>query len=200
MHNTLEINQFLACKTSNLWLAAARDQQDILLIDHANCEKKAAAAAMHLMHCYIHSEILLQKMARLAREELLHFQKVLKLMQKRGVAYLKLPPARYAEQLRKEARHSEPERLIDLLIIGAFIEARSCERFAALALFLEPELQDFYQSLYEAEKRHFQDYLQLASSLSSTEITSRVAYFREIEQGLIASPDPLFRFHSGIPV
>src|SRR3990167_5979731 len=182
MHNTLEINQFLACKTSNLWLAAARDQQDILLIDHANCEKKAAAAAMHLMHCYIHSE------------------KVLKLMQKRGVAYLKLPPARYAEQLRKEARHSEPERLIDLLIIGAFIEARSCERFAALALFLEPELQDFYQSLYEAEKRHFQDYLQLASSLSSTEITSRVAYFREIEQGLIASPDPLFRFHSGIPV
>ena len=199
MKNIPEINKFLACLTPKAWLATALIQQDILLIDHANCEKKAAAAAMHLLHCYVDNLELLQKMARLAREELSHFQKVLKLMHARKIAYIKLPPARYAQQLRSHARHSEPGRLVDLLIIGAFIEARSCERFAALAPLLDLELQSFYQSLYAAEQRHYQDYLQLAQLLDPENITIRMAYFQKLEQELIEGRDPIFRFHSGIP-
>lgn len=44
------INAFLRCETPDVWVAAALDNQEILLIDHANCEKKAAATAMNLMY------------------------------------------------------------------------------------------------------------------------------------------------------
>src|SRR3990167_5708126 len=124
-----EIHDFLGCPTQNAWVEQALCNQDLLLIDHANCEKKAAACALQLIHCYPHHHELLQKMARLAREELLHFQKVAKLLKSRRIAYQPLRPGRYAQALRDQVRTSEPRRLMDFLIIGAFIEARSCERF-----------------------------------------------------------------------
>lgn len=199
MNNLPEIEQFLPIKTPKAWLDAAVNQQDVLLIDHANCEKKAAMTALHLMHRYTSRDELLHKMSRLAREELVHFDKVLKIMRKRNITYKPLSASRYAQGLRKHVRSHDPHRLIDLLIIGAFIEARSCERFHALLPFLDEELQGFYRRLYDAEKRHFQDYLLLADCYSDEPIDTRVEFFTEVEGALIESPDETFRFHSGVP-
>ena len=96
------------------------------MIDHANCEKKAAATAMSLMHRYTDNTALLNKMSRLAREELRHFEQVLKLMSQRGITYESVTASRYAQGLRDQVRKKDPQKLVDTLIVGALIEARSC--------------------------------------------------------------------------
>lgn len=121
------------------------------------------------------------------------------LLTKRGIHFHEFEGSRYAGMLHKHARTHEPAKLIDTLIIGAFIEARSCERFAKIAPLLDAELSDFYQSLLQSEARHFQDYLQLAQTYATEPIDERVNYFATIEQDLILSKDELFRFHSGVP-
>ena len=199
MDALVEIKQFLACETPDSWIQAALQNQAILLIDHAHCEKKAASTAMRLMFRYVDRIDLLNKMSRLAREELIHFEQVLAIMQDRGVVYDHMSPARYAGGMRKHIRTSEPGHLIDLLIVGAFIEARSCERFAKLAPFLDEELAKFYRSLLKSEGRHYQDYLGLAEEYAGEPIDDRVDLFREVERELIESPDDEFRFHSGAP-
>ncbi|MFY0678587.1 MAG: tRNA-(ms[2]io[6]A)-hydroxylase [Neptuniibacter sp.] len=199
MDALVEIKQFLACETPDSWIQAALQNQAILLIDHAHCEKKAASTAMRLMFRYVDRIDLLNKMSRLAREELIHFEQVLAIMQDRGVVYDHMSPARYAGGMRKHIRTSEPGHLIDLLIVGAFIEARSCERFAKLAPFLDEELAKFYRSLLKSEGRHYQDYLGLAEEYAGEPIDDRVELFREVERELIESPDDEFRFHSGAP-
>lgn len=195
-----EICGFLKCETPDAWIKAALDNQEIMLVDHANCEKKAASTAMNLLYKYTDNDDLLKKMSQLAREELLHFEQVVSIMNKRGIEYAHISPARYASGLRKHVRTYEPEHIVDILIIGAIIEARSCERFAKLAPFLDDELQKFYRSLLRSEGRHYQDYLSLAGSYSPVPIDERVAFFLEAERELIESPDDVFRFHSGIPV
>ena len=90
--------------------------------------------------------------------------------------------------------------IVDKLIIGAYIEARSCERFAKLAPHLDEELGRFYVSLLRSEARHYQDYLALAEQYAGEDISERVAFFGQVEAELIRSPDPQFRFHSGLPV
>lgn len=196
-----EIKGFLGCETPDAWIEFAKDPQhlELLLTDHAHCEKKAASTAMTLMFRYVDRPELLHKMSRLAREELIHFDQVLKIMAKRGLAYGHLTPSRYASGMRELVRTFEPERLIDVLIVGAFIEARSCERFAKLAPYLDEELETFYQSLLKSEGRHYQDYLALAQQYSSVPIDQRVAEFRAAEAALIQGEDPEFRFHSGLP-
>ena len=171
--------------------------QDLLLIDHAHCEKKAASTALSLMYRYVDNSDLLNKMSRLAREELRHFEQVLAIMNKRGVDYGHLTPARYAAGLRQAVRTEDPGRLVDVLIVGAILEARSCERFAALAPFLDDKLADFYNSLLKSEARHYQDYLKLAVQANGGPVDERVGEFLAIEKGLIEAPDSEFRFHSG---
>lgn len=197
-----EIKEFLACETPDSWVELARQSESlpVLLIDHAHCEKKAASTAMTLMFRYVDRTDLLNKMSRLAREELIHFEQVLAIMEDRGVQYCHMSPARYAGGLRKDVRTSEPGRLVDTLIVGAFIEARSCERFAKLAPFLDDELAKFYRSLLKSEGRHYQDYLGLAVDYAGEPIDDRIAHFRAIERELIESADESeFRFHSGAP-
>ncbi|MGR2737209.1 tRNA-(ms[2]io[6]A)-hydroxylase [Billgrantia sp. Q4P2] len=190
---------FLACPTPDAWIAWALDNPELLLIDHAQCEKKAASTAMSLLYRYVDQPLLLTKMSQLAREELLHFEQVVKLMETRGIEYRHLSASRYAEGLRQHIRPQEPERLVDILIIGAFIEARSCERFARLIPHLDTELARFYRSLVKSEGRHYEDYLMLARYLSSGPIDKRVDFFAECEAQLIVTPDTAFRFHSGVP-
>ena len=109
--------------------------------------------------------------------------------------------------MRKEIRTYEPEALIDVLIIGAFVEARSCERFHALAPLVDEELGRYYRYLLKSESRHFEDYLALALDVAKTaklknaeeDIQTRIEHIREIEKALILSSDDLFRFHSGVP-
>lgn len=191
------IYAFLPCETPDRWIESALVNQDVMLIDHANCEKKAASTALNLIYRYVDKHDLLNKMSRLAREELRHFEQVIAIMKKRGVDYIQLSSARYASGLREGMRTYEPAKLVDTLIIGAFIEARSCERFAKLAPLLDDELQNFYLSLLKSESRHFEDYLALAKKYAGEPIDQRVAYYAQLEQRLIESPDNEFRFHSG---
>ena len=192
-----EIHDFLPCRTPQQWIDNALANQDLMLIDHAHCEKKAASTALSLMHRYVNNTGLLNRMSRLAREELRHFEQVLAIMNKRGVEYCHLTPARYAAGLRQEVRSEDPGRLVDLLIVGAIIEARSCERFAALAPFLDEKLEDFYTGLLKSEARHYQDYLKLAEQAAAGPVDERVAEFLALEKALIEEPDTEFRFHSG---
>ena len=99
----------------------------------------------------------------------------------------------------RSVRTYEPQHLIDILIIGAFVEARSCERFAAIAPFLDEELKRFYTFLLKSEARHFEYYLSLAERYSPEPITERIAFFRDKEAELILAPDTEIRFHSGVP-
>lgn len=192
-----EIHDFLPCRTPAQWIDNALENQDLLLIDHAHCEKKAASTALSLMYRYVDNNDLLNKMSRLAREELRHFEQVLAIINRRRVAYTHLTPARYAAGLREAVRTEDPGRLVDVLIVGAIIEARSCERFAALAPFLDEELAGFYTGLLKSEARHYQDYLALAVKANNGPVDERVATFLAIEQRLIETPDAEFRFHSG---
>lgn len=192
-----EINDFLACATPDRWIENALENQDVMLIDHAHCEKKAAMTAINNIHRYPDDNELLNKMSRLAREELRHFEQVLKIIKKRGLKYGHMSASRYAAGMREHVRKNEPGKLVDVLIIGAFIEARSCERFAKLAPFLDEELRSFYESLLKSEARHYQDYLKLATKYAGEDISERVAFFREQEADLVVSPDQEFRFHSG---
>lgn len=201
------IHAFLGCPTPQAWLERAITEKEILLIDHANCEKKAAATALNLLFRYVERTELLSALSQLAREELLHFEQVCEHMQKLGVPYHYVPPSRYASHLRKCIRNVEPYKLIDTLIVGAFIEARSCERFAALAPWLEKdsaleELARYYRFLLKSEFRHFEDYLSLARLYfpgDQSEFDKRLAEIREAEAMLIQSADAEFRFHSGSP-
>ncbi len=195
-----EILEFLPCETPAAWLDEALRQPTILLIDHANCEKKAAATAMSLLYRYSEHTELLRKMSQLAREELLHFEQVVNIISERGIEYIHLGPSRYAGGLREHLRKDAKNVLVDTLIVGAFVEARSCERFAKIAPLLDPQLSKFYRSLLKSEARHFQDYLALAALYSDTDISPDVARFREIERDLIERPDGEFRFHSGVPL
>lgn len=193
------VRAFLACPTPARWVEAAVQDLPMLLQDHANCEKKAAGTAMNLLFRYSHYSELQVLLSQLVREEMLHYEQVLEIMEKRGLRYRPLSAARYASGLREHVRHSDPGRLVDLLIIGAFVEARSCERFEALAPHLDEELGRYYTFLLRSEARHFEYYLDLAGKYAGEPIDERVAYFREVERELIERPDTEMRFHSGPP-
>ncbi|WP_287912604.1 tRNA-(ms[2]io[6]A)-hydroxylase [Acinetobacter sp.] len=199
---------FLGCETPKAWLDEALNNLPLLMQDHANCEKKAAGTAMNLMFRYSFFTDLQVKLAQLVREEMLHYEQVLEFMQKRGQAWQGLSAGRYAGGLRKEIRTYEPEALIDILVIGAFVEARSCERFYALAPLVDDELGRYYRYLLKSESRHYEDYLALALDVAQTaklkdpeeDIQQRIELIREVEKALILTPDKTFRFHSGVPL
>ena len=193
-----DIQAFLPCATPDQWLENALANQVLMLIDHANCEKKAASTALNLIYRYTDNFELLTKMSRLAREEMRHFEQVIAIMKRRDIHYLPISASRYAAGLRELARNDDPGRLVDILVIGAFIEARSCERFARLAPYLDNELEIFYTSLLKSEGRHYQDYLGLARKAAGNQaIEERITLFAERERQLIERPDTEFRFHSG---
>ncbi|UCZ76211.1 tRNA isopentenyl-2-thiomethyl-A-37 hydroxylase MiaE [Dickeya zeae] len=146
-----------------------------------------------------YSQDMIDKMVLLIREELHHFYQVLEVMEQHGISYQNIPASRYARGMTQHMKTHEPDALVDKLIIGAFIEARSCERFARLAPHLEESLRKFYISLLRSEARHYQDYLALAQQIAGQDISARIAFFAQTEAQLITSPDDDFKFHSGKP-
>lgn len=144
-----------------------------------------------------YSAELIDKMVLLIKEELHHFYQVLEIMESYGISYRNITSSRYARGLLRHIRTYEPATLIDKLICGAYIEARSCERFAALAPHVDPRLGEFYISLLRSEARHYQDYLSLAEQIAGADISERVNFFGQVEADLICSEDREFRFHSG---
>lgn len=188
----------LRAPTPAAWFERAVERTGDLLLDHANCEKKAASTALALMFAYPEDFELAQRMSRLAREELRHFELVQQKLTELGVAFRRLSPSRYAEGLRRSLRRSEPGRCVDLLLCGALIEARSHERFMGLTERLPEPLAGFYGSLAASEARHAGLYLRLASRRGEA-IESRLGELADVEADLATAPDAEFRFHSGTP-
>jgi tRNA-(ms[2]io[6]A)-hydroxylase len=199
------IAAFLRVATPQAWVERALADLEALLLDHAACEQKAAATALSLMHRYAPFERLVERMSRLAREELRHFEQVRAQMRRAGIQFRTISASRYAAALRACVRHTEPARLLDTLLVGALIEARSCERFALLAPRLPEPLDRFYAGLLASEARHFEDYLVLAreaaiaGSIGEAEVEARLGELLAVEATLVTAPDPQFRFHSGLP-
>lgn len=197
------IAEFLQAPTPGEWLDEACGRLPEMLLDHANCELKAASTALGFLYRYPDRAALVQRMSRLAREELRHFEQVRSLMDEMEIPFERLGASRYAGRLHDAARRDEPWKLLDMLLIGAFIEARSCERFAMIAPRLPEKLGRFYGGLLASEARHFEHYIAFARSeceVSDSEIEARLAELRDIEAALVSDPDPEFRFHSGRPI
>jgi len=202
----------LCAATPREWVDEAVRRWPELLADHANCEKKAASTALALMFAYPEDRALTTRLSRLAREELRHFEQVDRLMQQHAVPYLRRKPGRYAAGLRAAMRTREPFRKLDLLLCGALIEARSCERFELLAALpraqgLPPAVADLYAALQASEARHFEWYLKLAEAHAAMHAEpagerswqARLQELAAVEAQWVVTPDPEFRFHSGLP-
>ncbi len=196
------IADFLRAPTPQAWIDAAVGRVPELLVDHANCELKAASTALGFIYRYPERTRLCVSMSRLAREELRHYEQVRKIMKRMAIPFERLSASRYAGGLREGARAEEPYRLMDSLLVGALIEARSCERFARLAPHLDDPLRTFYAGLLASEARHFQNYLDFAETecaVDQRELTTRLNELRDREANLVLTPDEQFRFHSGPP-
>lgn len=196
------IEAFFGTKTPESWLVAAGERIPELLLDHANCELKAASTALGFLYRYPERTALAQRMSRLAREELRHFEQVRSIMAEMQLPFERLTASRYAGGLRDAVRDDEPHKLLDMLLVGALIEARSCERFARLVPRLPKKIAKFYAGLLASESRHFEHYLGFARSetgVSRAELEERLVELKTVEARLITEPDPQFRFHSGPP-
>lgn len=186
--------------TPTAWVDTAVEHWRELLVDHANCEKKAASSALALIFAYPEDRKLTAALSRLAREELRHFEQVQSLMEQLNVSHLRQKPGRYASGLRAALRTAEPGRKLDIMLSGALIEARSCERFALLGPRLFSPLGEFYTRLRASEARHFELYLHFAEQTAGTEDwRARLKTLAECEAELVTAQDSNFRFHSGTP-
>jgi tRNA-(ms[2]io[6]A)-hydroxylase len=180
------------------WFAQVDTSLDEILIDHAHCEKKAAGVAMNLLFSYVDNVALARAMTEIVNEELAHFRLVLDLLERRGIPFRKLSPSSYGQRLHELIRKDEPARAVDRLLVAGLIEARSCERFSLLADHVtDPELRDFYSSLFESEARHHSTYVRLACDFAAEDaVRERLHWLAAAEAAIIATGDPLPRMHS----
>ncbi|MFP6678493.1 MAG: tRNA-(ms[2]io[6]A)-hydroxylase [Pirellulaceae bacterium] len=180
------------------WLHQVRDHLDEILIDHAHCEKKAAGTAMNLMFAYVENEQLCRDMTEIVKEELDHFHLVIELLKGRGIRFRRLKPSAYGRRLNELIRKMEPQRAVDRLLVAALIEARSCERFDLLRQHVgDPQLADFYDSLFETEARHHSTYIRLAHLFTTVEnVEERLDVLAEAEARIIMEGEEMPRMHS----
>lgn len=180
------------------WLAQVDAHLDLVLIDHAHCEKKAASAAMNLLFSYVDHTDLARAMTEIVEEELEHFRMVLDLLDRRGIQFCKLSPSSYGPRLHELVRRDEPGRAVDRLLVAGLIEARSCERFSLLGEHVtDPELRDFYRGLFESEARHHSTYVRLAMEFApEEEVRKRLGELAAAEAVIVEQGDPLPRMHS----
>jgi tRNA-(ms[2]io[6]A)-hydroxylase len=139
-------------------------------------------------------------MTIIIEEELEHFEMVWALLDRRGIAFRRLPSGPYGRQLNALVRAGEPQRAVDRLLIASLIEARSCERFRLLSEHVrgrDPELADFYAGLFESEARHHTTYVQLAQRFQSRDqVRERLDQLSAKESEILAEGSPLPRMHS----
>jgi tRNA-(ms[2]io[6]A)-hydroxylase len=180
----------LVSATDPGWGARALAHLDEILLDHAHLEKKAAGAALTFLFQHPERPELQAPLAALAREELAHFEGVLRQLARRGVAFGRQRPGRYAGRLHGVARREGPEALLDALLVAAVIEARSCERLGLLAEALpgvDSELAAFYRSLVASEARHHGEYVCLAERLFPADaVRARLAEIAAHEAAVLA--------------
>lgn len=178
----------LRSRTSPRWLKLALERFDEVLVDHAHCEKKAAANALSLLQAHPEVEGLPSQMARLAREESAHLARVLALMEARGLKLGRDLGDPYAQRLQALMRKAQPSRRLDRLLVAAIIEARSCERLALLAEGLtDPALRRFYGELARSEDGHQALFYRLALGAHGDEAQARLDELLHAEAQLLAS-------------
>ncbi len=188
----------LAVETDPTWVDRALADLEELLLDHAHCERKAAGLAVRMMFRYPDLGYLHEPLSRLAREELAHYEEVLRVIGARGGVLRRQKPSSYAGQLTKAIRGREPERLIDTLVVAAIIEARSCERFKLLAAAVgDPTLAKLYSGLLACEARHHNIYLELAVRAGGeVAAKDRLRELAALEAEILSTPGPSVRMHS----
>jgi tRNA-(ms[2]io[6]A)-hydroxylase len=188
----------LKAPTDASWLAQVDANLDEVLIDHAHCEKKAAGTALNLIFHYVEDIELCREMTEIVNEELEHFHMVIELLNRRGIRFRRLKPSQYGNRLHALIRKSEPDRAVDRLLVAGLIEARSCERFQALAAHVkDAELATFYQSLFESEARHHSTYTRLAKHFAPEAVVeTRLEELYDAEAEIMSEREPLARMHS----
>jgi tRNA-(ms[2]io[6]A)-hydroxylase len=187
--------------SSEAWVRAACADLPTLLVDHAHCEKRAASTAVRYLFRYPDWPALVGAMSRLAREELVHFERVLKECEARGVPFRGLPSANYAAALFALVRSDDARaRKVDEMLACALIEARSHERFERLQAAMpaeEARLARFYAELAEAEARHGELYVELAVEAAGGDVSARLAELSAAEGEIVARAGQPLRMHSG---
>lgn len=188
----------LKSESGQRWLDQVEKHTDLVLIDHAHCEKKAAGTALNLLFAYVENEELCREMTSIVNEELEHFHMVLDVLKNRGIKFQRLKPSSYGSQLHELIRNQEPQRAVDRLLIAGLIEARSCERFGLLRKHLpDAELRDFYDSLFESEARHHAVYVRLAKHFApESDVMARLEELATAEAAIIEAGDENARIHS----
>ncbi len=189
----------LKTATEERWLKQVDADLSTILIDHAHCEKKAAATAMNLIFAYGTARPqICRELSSIIVEELEHFQRVLDLLGERGIRFQSLKPGHYGSKLNALVRKGDPERAIDRFLVASLIEARSCERFSLLRDHVQDRpLADFYGSLFESEARHHSTYVQLARCFAADdEIRDRLEALAVQEAQIVRDGDDLPRMHS----
>ncbi len=164
----------LQVETPDRWLNQVDEDLDQVLLDHAHCELSAARTALNLMVAYVLYEPLTVEMTRIINEELDHFHQVLEQLNRLDIDFKRQQSGHYGKRLNALVRSEEPMRGVDRLLIAALIEARSCERFCLLRDHVrDPELADFYGSLFESEAGHYATYVQLAKDFMPSDVVDQ---------------------------
>ena len=188
----------LQVETPDRWLHQVDADLDQVLLDHAHCELSAARTALNLKVAYVLYEPLTVEMTRIINEELDHFHQVLEQLNRLDIDLKRQQPGHYGKRLNALVRSEEPMRGVDRLLVAALIEARSCERFCLLRAHVrDPELADFYGSLFESEAGHYATYVQLAKDFMPSDIVDqRLDELASEEAQIILEGYSLARMHS----
>jgi tRNA 2-(methylsulfanyl)-N6-isopentenyladenosine37 hydroxylase len=220
MWQAFTIQTVLKSITAQSWFDAANHNLDLLLSDHAVCERKAAAYALNVIKHSGHLQSrqhdtgirrdektplaslhhqMIQEMSVIVREEMLHFEQVLSWIDRLGFELIERKPARYGKALLADLTKQDPLRFLDELLFAALIEARSCERFLGLSKSLQQkDLADYYLRLHRAEARHFTVYLKWAFCFfEQDKVNEHLKRLAEREAALLDQHEDLYRFHSG---
>jgi len=172
--------------TDPSWTRLALSRFDEVLVDHAHCEKKAAAHALSMLSTYPEVPGLPRAMARLAREEAGHLTQVLSIMDARGLVLGRDLGDPYAQALLKLLRNPRDQRMVDQLLVSALIEDRSRERLELLATHLgEPALREFYARLAASEAGHGTLFVRLAKKAAPLAWEARLGELARAEAELI---------------
>lgn len=182
----------LQVKSTQAWVDAVKADFDAFLLDHAANERKASAMALSYVLRYPDRHAILEPLIQLAREELTHFHRVFKIMQRRGLTFERDQKDPYMNMLLKQVRNGREEEFLDRLLLAGVVEARGCERFETLAESLDdPDMRHFYAELAKSEGRHRGLFVELAQHYFDDEtIAERLAFWVAQDASAISQLSP----------
>ncbi len=179
----------LRFKTPPEWLDVVFADFDAFLLDHAACERKAAATGMSFVVRYPDKSALIEPLIEFAREELEHFQIMYRIVHARGLILSDDYKDPYVNALRSRVRNGGPGMLLDKLLVAGIVEARGCERLFMVAEALKERnspLAQAYLDLARAEARHHGLFFRLARACFDDQlIDERAAILLDYEAELV---------------